>query len=65
MSSGKKQEKLYIPAKIKNDADLDLIEVSCECGNRFKLQYDAVAFCNFDKMDCGRCGRAGKIDVID
>ena len=47
-----------------NEADLDLIGVSCECGNEFEMPWDAVVLCGFECMYCGQCGETGKMKVI-
>ena len=49
-----------------NEADLDLVQVGCECGNEFDMPWDAVAFGGLgERSFCGQCGEAGKMVVIN
>lgn len=45
-----------------NEADLDLVEVTCgNCGNRSDTPYDAAHMMN-DAI-CGQCGETGKFGI--
>lgn len=48
-----------------NEADLDVVQVGCECGNKFEMPWDAVAFGGLgDNSYCGQCGKSGLMEVI-
>lgn len=47
-----------------NEADLDLVDVKCDCGNKFDMPWDAIAFGGFEGMYCGQCGETGKFEVV-
>ena len=47
-----------------NDADLDIIQVGCWCGNTFDVPWDVSAFGMLHGMHCGTCGCEGTIEVI-
>lgn len=46
-----------------NEADLDVVIIGCDCGNKFDLPRDVLMF-GFDNMYCGQCGESGKMNVI-
>ena len=45
-----------------NEADLDTVDIECECGNKFDMPRDCLMF-GFDGMYCGQCGESGKFRV--
>lgn len=49
-----------------NEADLDIVQVACECGNTFDMPWDAVAFGALasSSMQCGQCGESNKMNVV-
>lgn len=47
-----------------SEADLDLVTVKCDCGHTFEIPWDAMAFSG-DKINCGGCGEAGKMQIIE
>ena len=48
-----------------NEADLDLVQIGCECGNKFEMPWDAVAFGALDdNSHCGKCGESGLMEII-
>lgn len=49
-----------------NAADLDVVTVGCECGNKFQMPWDAVAFGGLGEGTyCGQCGKSGNMQVIN
>lgn len=46
-----------------NEADLDVVWIGCECGNKFTMPRDCLMF-GFDDMYCGQCSEPGKMKVI-
>jgi len=47
-----------------NAADLDIIQIRCECGNQFDTPRDALMFLNVKNSFCGQCGKSGKMSLI-
>lgn len=45
-----------------NEADLDTVDIECECGNKFDMPRDAL-FALYD-IHCGQCGEQGKMSVV-
>lgn len=41
-----------------NEADLDCVTISCECGNSFEMPRDAMF--GLSDMHCGWCNEIGK-----
>jgi len=44
-----------------NAADLDIVQVSCDCGNTFDIPWDCTFF--MDTMRCGQCDSMGCFSV--
>jgi len=47
-----------------NAADLDIIQIRCECGNQFDTPRDSLMFLNSKNSFCGQCGESGKMVCI-
>ena len=47
-----------------NEADLDLILVQCDCGWKFKLPWDVMAFGFLKDLCCGKCGELGNFSYL-
>lgn len=44
-----------------NAADLDLVHVTCACGNTFDMPWDATMF--LGDCFCGQCGKQGPYEI--
>ena len=50
---------------ILNDADFNLVQIGCECGHKFDMPWDAMAFGGLGENSfCGQCGESGKMQVV-
>lgn len=49
-----------------NDADNDIVQVACECGNTFDIPWDVCAFglLNTPNFNCGQCGKSECFKLI-
>ena len=48
-----------------NAADLDLVQIGCECGNLFDMPWDASRMGGLGENSfCGQCGESGKMTVV-
>lgn len=47
-----------------NSADLDLVQVRCECGNQYDTPRDTLMFLNSELSFCGKCEKSGMMKVV-